>query len=233
MFFLTPSKANTMNECPRCFYLEMHKILSRPRGIMSSVPGRIDTLAKERYDNYRLKNELPPEIIGKVYGKLFSDKALMKKMRHWAGPQKREFKDLDITLRGAIDDLVVEPDGTYSPLDYKSRGTIPPEGYGEKYYYWQMQFYALMLAGIGMQPSGKSYLVFYSFREIETRLSQVTPVMDCTVQTIKTDATKAKDFIVRASKLLKGPMPDQAENCEYCAYIQGGSSLCGNSQKDA
>lgn len=229
MFFLTPSKANLKNECPRCFYLEMHKLLSRPRGIMSSVPGRMDTLLKKRYDEYRSKCQLPPELVGKIYGKLFIDQDLLKKMRHWNGPQKTEFPELDITLRGAIDDLVVEPDGTYSPLDYKSKGTPPKPGYGELYYKWQMQFYSLMLSRMGLKPSGKAYLVFYSFDEISlstAALKNVNAILGITVQEIQTDTNSAFEFIEDSSVLLsKKNIPNASPTCEYCSYTSSAIGL--------
>ena len=70
---LSPSALNLFLECPRCFWLDRNKRISRPRGIFPSLPGGMDTVIKSYFDTYRLKNELPPEIKDRVKGKLVSD----------------------------------------------------------------------------------------------------------------------------------------------------------------
>lgn len=213
MIFLTPSKMNLMNECPRCFYLNAKKIAERPRGIMSSLPITIDDLLKKHYDDARISAlGMPEELISHIEGRLFQDAALIKKYRHWNNPLKVVWPDLDITLRGAIDDLFVENDGTYSVLDYKTKGTEPDPGYGEKYYQEQIDLLTLMLKRAGYEMSGKAYLAYY-FLTGDVPLSFKT-----TVLTMSASAERGEELIARAHAILSGDVPAHNTNCEYCMY---------------
>ena len=91
---LSPSAINLMLECPRCFWLEKHKVWKRPSGIFPSLPSGMDKVLKEHFDKFMEKGELPPEIreygIGNGY-KLFNDKA---KLEIWRNNRKGiQYKD--------------------------------------------------------------------------------------------------------------------------------------------
>ena len=43
---LSPSSLSLMQECSRCFWMEKHKVWSRPSGPMSTLPMGMDKLLK-------------------------------------------------------------------------------------------------------------------------------------------------------------------------------------------
>ncbi len=67
----SPSAINLMLECPRCFWLEKHKVWKRPSSVFPSLPGGMDKVLKIHFDKFMEKGELPPEIreyeIGNCY----------------------------------------------------------------------------------------------------------------------------------------------------------------------
>src|SRR3989344_3937655 len=64
---LSPSTGlNLFRDCPRCFWLHYNKNVHRPRGIFPSLPGGMDLVLKDYFDQFR--GSLPPELEGKVRG---------------------------------------------------------------------------------------------------------------------------------------------------------------------
>ena len=211
---LSPSTLNLFLECPRCFWLHINERIHRPRGIFPSLPGGMDGVIKVYFDKYREKNELPPEIRGKVEGALMPDLGLLNKWRNWRTGLEYRDESLGVTLFGALDDCL--QDGKYYlPLDYKTRGYPPREGDSEKYYGNQINSYALLLEENGY-PAGKSgYLVYYFPKEVKEE-----GVVNFNIEIVKLqiDTKRAKDVLKDAMKLLSGPIPPHHSECEYCLW---------------
>lgn len=209
---LSPSTLNLFLECPRCFWLHINKGIHRPRGIFPSLPGGMDGVIKDYYDGYR--GSLPPEIVGKVAGKLFSDKQVLTKWRNWRTGLEYTDEETGATLFGALDDCLVDGDH-YVPLDYKTRGSAPKEGTSEGYYGNQLNCYTLLLKENNYPVNGFGYLVYYYPKAVkENGIVQfdVYPVQ------LKTDAEVARKTFKDAVALLSGPEPKKHSNCAYCSW---------------
>lgn len=202
--------------CPRCFWLQMNKKVKRPRGIFPSLPSGMDRVIKKYFDGFRLKNELPPEIQGKVEGRLFSDLNLLEKWRSWRATNLRyEDNSLNVSLSGALDDCLVS-DGYFIPLDYKTKGA-EIKGDPAKYYQTQLDCYCLILEASGYKTKGLAYLVYYYPKEVSTGgrvIFEVSPFK------INTNPDNAKKLVEDAAKLLEGPLPKSSWNCEYCCWLE-------------
>ena len=212
---LSPSSLNLFLECPRCFWLDKNKNVKRPRGIFPSLPGGMDSVIKTYFDKYRLKKELPPEISGKVIGKLFPDILTLEKWRSWKTTDLcYENKSCKALLSGALDDCLVEND-FYIPLDYKTRG-YELKGDPRDYYQTQLDCYCLMLESSGYKTKAVAYLVYYWPEEIgEDGIVKfhVEPIK------IETNIESVKKIVEDAAKLLSSPMPKPNPNCEYCNLV--------------
>jgi CRISPR/Cas system-associated exonuclease Cas4 (RecB family) len=211
---LSPSSLNLFLECPRCFWLQLNEGIHRPRGIFPSLPGGMDLVIKDYFDKYREKGELPPEIQGKIEGKLLHDHKLLNKWRNWRTGMEYKDEDLNVVLFGALDDCL-ESNGKYMPLDYKTRGFAPKEGDSEKYYGNQLDCYALLLEGNGYPVGNYGYLVYYYPEHVEengTLIFSVEPIQ------LKIDPNRAKKTLKDAMKLLNGPIPPHHSECEYCIW---------------
>jgi CRISPR/Cas system-associated exonuclease Cas4 (RecB family) len=211
---LSPSTLNLFLECPRCFWLQINENIHRPRGIFPSLPGGMDLVIKDYFDKYRERNELPPELQGKVNANLLHDHELLNKWRNWRTGLEYTDESLGVTLFGALDDCLKEGE-KYLPLDYKTRGSAPKEGDSEKYYSNQLNCYALLLEENGYPVGDCGYLVYYYPEHVEekgTVIFNVKPVK------LKINPDNARKTLTDAIKLLNGPIPPHHSECEYCLW---------------
>ncbi|MFH1202441.1 MAG: PD-(D/E)XK nuclease family protein [Candidatus Omnitrophota bacterium] len=213
---LSPSTLNIFVNCPRCFWLLMNKNIRRPRGIFPSLPSGMDAVIKDYFDKHRRNGLLPPELEGKVRGKLLGDFSLLNKWRDWRSTDLKYRDDaLGVELSGALDDCIVE-DNLYSPLDYKTRGFAVKED-PRKYYQLQLDCYCLMLKSKGYKLKGLAYLVYYYPKKVsENGLVS----FNIEVFEVTTNPENALKVIKDALNTLCGTIPKSAVNCEYCGLVQ-------------
>ena len=216
MIRLSPTSGlGLFKECPRCFWLQYNKKVYRPRGIFPSLPGGMDRIFKEYFDKYR--GSLPPELVGKVDGKLVEDLELMEKWRNWrTGPQYQDEK-LGAVLFGALDDCLVDDQGKYIVLDYKTRGSAPRKGQSEKYYQTQLDTYSLMLDSNGYKAGDFGYLIYYYPKQV---LKEGVIEFNIKIVKVGTDIDRAKKTFTEAVELLKGPVPKKHSSCEHCNWLE-------------
>ncbi len=212
---LSPSALNLFLDCPRCFWLEKNKNIKRPRGIFPSLPGGMDLVIKTYFDKYRVKNEMPPEVDGKLQGRLFADASTLEKWRSWRATNlSYEDKAINAVLSGALDDCLVD-DGCYIPLDYKTRGSTLIED-PRKYYQTQLDCYCLILEASGFKTKGLAYLLYYWPLEVfENGMVRfnVKPIK------IETSIESAKKVFRDAVVCLTQAMPKASVSCEYCGLV--------------
>lgn len=202
-------------ECPRCFWLRYNEKVHRPDTIFPSLPGGMDRIIKDYFDTFRAKNELPPEIKGKVNGLLFADQELLDRWRDWRKGLAFEDEKLGATLSGALDDCLF--DGEYFiPLDYKTRGAAPKPGASEAYYSTQLETYVFLLNQNGYKTREYAYLVYYFPDKItESHLVK----FNVEVVRVETDGQRAYRIFSDAVNCLKGPMPKNHTECKFCAWF--------------
>ncbi|MBU0708008.1 PD-(D/E)XK nuclease family protein [Patescibacteria group bacterium] len=205
---------NLFSDCPRCFWLHYNEGIHRPRGIFPSLPGGMDLVIKDYMDIYRKQGALPPELNGKVIGKLMPDLELMNKWRNWRTGLEYEDKKIQAVLFGALDDCLLSGK-KYIPLDYKTRGSAPRAGDSERYYQTQLDTYALMLSENGYETASYGYLLYYYPKTVKEngKVQFHTAVVE-----VSTDLSRAKKTFEDAVKLLHGPLPKKHSSCEYCTW---------------
>lgn len=213
---LSPSTLNLFLECPRCFWLDKIKFIKRPRGIFPSLPGGMDRVIKLRFDSFRAKGALPPELDSSTFDgiRLFRDQAKLDAWRNWRTGLVWQDSE-GSALSGAIDDLLVKGE-VFIPFDYKTKGSVTTEEDAVKYYQNQLDCYALLLQENRMPTAGFGYLLFYSPNRAEEKGSVLFEL-----QAIKvgTDVERARETFRRAAALLKGPLPKTSSACEHCAWL--------------
>lgn len=207
---------NLFRECTRCFWLHYNQRVRRPRGIFPSLPSGMDVVIKAYIDSYREKDELPPELNGKVVGKLMPDFYTLNRWRDWrTHALEHEYNDLNVIVFGALDDCLVD-DNYYIPFDYKTGGWASKPGQSEQYYQTQLDTYALLLHEIGYKIRNFAYLLYYFPKKIHTgtKIEFNTEVVE-----VKTDIERAKQTVKDAVAVLSEPLPKRHSNCEYCSWI--------------
>ena len=94
---------------------------------------------KVYFDEHRAEGALPPEIEGKVgEAKLFEDRSLLDGWRNNRVGIQKSFEEYDMLLKGAIDELLVDKDGSLIMFDFKTRG-YPTRPDSQKYYLNQLR----------------------------------------------------------------------------------------------
>src|SRR3989344_94866 len=108
---LSPSSMNLIEDCPRCFWLQVVKKISRPAAPFPSLPSGVDKMLKEHFDRFRDRSDLPPELKShNLDARLFEDKHLLAKWRNNLKGIEFFDEENDVILRGAVDNIL-EKDG--------------------------------------------------------------------------------------------------------------------------
>lgn len=213
---ITPSGISLLLECPRCMWLQFNEDVKRPRGIFPSLPDGMDNVFKKYFDEFRAEGTLPPEIEGRVEGSLFTD---LKKLNSWRdfnfgrGGLRAEVAEYNITVAGAIDELLISPDGLYIPFDFKTRG-YPTKEDTHEHYRSQLDMYAFLFERNKMPPANHGYLLF--FWPDSYHLGTANFKTDL----VKMDVSpgRALSLLKKAHEIIIGPKPSSHSECEYCLY---------------
>lgn len=209
---LSASSLSLFKECPRCFWMRFIKGIYRPDTIFPSLPGGMDGVIKTYFDTYRAKG-LPPELKGKVQGKLFSDQVRIDEWRARRGGLWYTDEKLGARLMGLLDDCLVLRN-KYIPFDYKTRG-YPPKDDSSQYYEHQLDIYSFLLDKNKRPTTDFGYLMYWWPEEVKkggvVRFGIESKHMD-------TDKQRAYKLFTDAALLLRGGEPAPSMNCGFCNW---------------
>ena len=211
-FKLSPSKLNLYLECPLCFWLS-EKGVHRPSGPFPSLPGGMDRKLKVYFDKYRKEGKLPPELKGKVEGKLYDN---MSDMDAWRNARKGlSFTDEkgDI-LSGAIDDCLFDGKN-FMIIDFKTYGGSEIKDEKIDFYQNQLDCYALLFEKNGLSHPGFAYLIF--FMPMEVKENGIVEFR-IEVKKVMVDSSRALKTFGDAVKIAEGKRPKKHSECKFCAW---------------
>jgi hypothetical protein len=211
---LSNSRLGLFTECPRCFWLDLNARIKRPDTIFPSLPGGLDTQFKRYFDQFRARGDLPPEVKGKLPGRLLSDAETIDRWRDWRRGLRYAPAWAEVELMGALDECLVDQAGFHYPLDYKTRG-YAPKADTHGYYHDQMNLYTLLLEGNGHQTKRLAYLLYY--HPVEVRQHGLIQ-FDINVQEVATDPEAAERLVKAAVAVLNGPAPASSAECGFCRF---------------
>ena len=217
---LSPSRLGTIRNCQRCFWIDMNTSISRPRGIVSTLPSGMDGIFKKWFDSHRSKGILPFEVekaLSSIKGvKLYPDQEKLNKMQNWRSGISCTVNTMEVG--GAIDDLLIDSDGVHYVFDFKTKG-FNPKTDGAEYYGDQLNIYALLLEQNGFKMGDKGFLCYYYPTVVNISNSLGTEIVFSTkVCQLEVSAERGRETIIKAIELLAGPMPDSSPDCEYCGH---------------
>lgn len=202
-------------ECLRCFYDANVLKINRPEGIFPGLPNGVDAVMKEHSDLFR--GGMMPPMDRVLKGTLWGTVEQITKLRNWQSGLKATVKigTIVVQLIGAFDDVVQEPDETYSPYDTKTKGWKPKDD-GSQYYQGQMDLYAFLLRENGMTPSGKAYLNYWYPVQSDGQAIR----FEHDLYTLTTNPNRIVELVGRAVAVLTGGQPASNPTCEYCVFAQ-------------
>lgn len=206
--WLSPTGVETLERCPRCFWLQYKKGIKQPEGIVSRLANRFDVIVKKYFDLYRPLGELPPMVEGKLKGKL--ENPLQEKyFYHY---------DKNYGYYGKLDDCLVESEELYTPIDFKTSSSDPREKETLSAYQNQLDSYTWLLEENKKKTSGIAHLIYF-YPEHTSDLHQGCKVI-IHIETLKTNPESAKERFLKAIEILERPMPDSSGECPFCAWYE-------------
>ena len=215
---LSPSGLYGFEECKSCFWLDHHhgKAPSLPWLLNSAMDG----VLKSRYDLYREKGELPPEIasLGKEGVKLFPMVEMLNKWRGSTAELKVVDEKVGYELGGKLDDVLLEEGGLFIPTDFKSSGFAPKEE-KKKYYILQLTAYGFMFTKHGIKTSDRAILLHYFVKD--TKNPSLDVHFDCYVDPFPIDLAAFPKKLEEIVALLNGAYPGDDLDCKDCVYHAG------------
>lgn len=222
---LSYSALSIFKECPRCFWLDRNKKILRPRGIFSSLPTGIDSILKEKLEEFRGK--LPPMLkdYPQLEGFQLYDGDELKYMRNWkTNPLKMEDEKGNV-LVGAFDDLLFNPTTKeYAFLDYKTKGSEPDQAYCEKYYQNQLDIYTRFLEAGGRKVATFGVLLYFwpetgAMRGNPEIFAQEIIVFKSKPFFLTPNTANAENLFRDAIECLEKEIPEPSSECGYCSYV--------------
>jgi hypothetical protein len=215
---LSPSGLYGFEECKACFWLEHHH--GRPPGIPPVLNMAMDSVLKARYDSYREKGELPPEVkaLGEEGVQLFPDIGVLSQWRGSTAHLKVVDEESGYELGGKLDEVLVEKNGRLIPTDFKSSGYTPKDD-KQKYYVLQLTAYAFMFEKHGRNPSDRAILLHYFVKNPKNPSLAVEFASH--IDPVKINLAGFELQLEKMVQLLEGPYPGDDLTCERCVYHAG------------
>lgn len=206
--WLSHSAIEELNRCPRCFWLSYREGIKLPEGFQSRLANRFDNILKKYFNNYRFQEKLPPIIEGKVKGKL---KKPFKEKYYY------QFNS-DYGFFGKLDECLVDEEGNHIPIDFKTSSSDPRKKEILSSYQNQIDEYLFLLEENGIKTADFGYLIYF-FPEMTVELSNGFP-MSIYIVKIKRKEKDIKKRIEKAINILNSPIPDPADDCQYCLWFK-------------
>lgn len=213
LWSLSPSGLYNFIACPACFWVDQH--VGRAPMLPLRLNDAMDTKLKSRYDRFRKKGLLPPEISDLKGVKLFPDVTQLDLWRSKKTELEYVNKKDGYVLAGKIDELFVNKKGEFIIADYKSSGDEPkPEKLD--YYLLQLHGYALMFLKRGYKVANKAYLLNY-YPKTKTNPS-MSVELACKVIEANLDIPAFEKTLRKMVKFLNNDYPNANEGCKTCVY---------------
>lgn len=226
-FKLSRSKLELFLRCPRCFYLDRRRGISRPEGPPFNLNTAVDTLLKKEFDIHRAQKE--PHPLMKEYGINaipFAHPDLDKWRENFVGVQYHH-ASTNFIITGAVDDIWINAAEELIVVDYKATSTTKEITLETEYraaYKRQMEIYQWLLRKNGFAVNDTGYFVYVNGKTDRAAFDgklefsvQVLPYKgsDVWIEKCITDAHKC---------LITDEIPALDPACDYCAYADAVAS---------
>jgi CRISPR/Cas system-associated exonuclease Cas4 (RecB family) len=226
------SKIELYKQCPRCFWLDVRKKITRPNSPPFNINKAIDQLLKKEFDSYRAKGEPHPLMLdNKIKAIPYAHAELDTWRENFVGVVSIH-KPTNLHVFGAVDDLWVADDGEVIVVDYKATAKDKPVNISSPWqisYKRQMEVYQWLLRQNGLKVSPTGYFVYCNGRidldGFNNRVEFTTKVIPYTG-----DDTWVEPTLFEMKKCMDGDMPPvgtaaMGGACDFCSYARSRTEL--------
>lgn len=211
---LSPTRLNLLCDCPRCFWVRMCRGTSRPEKAFPSIVAGVERELRTVLDQHRDAGTLPHVLReSRLDAALVTDREFLSNCRTWQNEPTVHDDASGAVLRGAMDDLLKRPDGSYVPLDYKTHNAAPDEVHPA--YRRQLECYAYLLRE-NDYPTADFGLLLYLY----PTSSAAGVRMNADLHWVPLRLDRPQTLMQRATTVLSGPVPDYTEDCEFCSWAE-------------
>ena len=163
-FKISRTKLDLFTECPRCAFLDLRLGVKRPSLPAFTLNNAVDELLKREFDIHRAQASQHP-LLAK-YG-LDAVPFNNSRMEEWRDALRRgiayHHQPTNITLRGGVDDIWINPEGELIIVDYKATSKkVGPSSEDDLYdqYKRQMEIYQWLFRMNDFNVSATGYFVY-------------------------------------------------------------------------
>lgn len=221
---LSRSSLKLFQECPRCFWLDLHHKVKRPPSFPYTLSSAVDFLVKQEFDKYRKAGTLPPVLARHLAGdaKLYNGPELPIWRENFKGIQYFD-ESLNAMLYGAVDDVLQLADGSLAVIDYKSSGSREVKIYDE--YQKQMDIYTYLLDQNGFKTHTEAYFVFYQVDKTGGGFQNSLPFVE-SLKAVRADKSWVQNIFEQAVACARNATPPEIIlPCPHCIYVQQATKL--------
>ncbi len=223
-FRFSRSKIDLFVQCPRCFYFDQRLGVGRPSSFPLTLNNAVDELMKKEFDIHRVAKSQHP--LMKTYG-IDAIPLDDPRMDEWRDALRRGIsyhdKELNIILRGGVDDVWVNPKGDLIIVDYKatsSKNEVTLDDEWKIQYKRQMEIYQWLFMKNGFKVSNTGYFVYVNGKTDKKALDGKLE-FDVTVIPYTGNTDWVEGILVNLKKcLVDDRIPKANPDCDYCSYIE-------------
>ena len=226
-FVLSRSKLDVFTECPRCSHLDLRLGVPRVKGPTLTLNNAVDKLLKREFDIHRANGT--PHPLMKTYG-VDAVPFQHENMEEWRDALRRGIKHhhekTNLTLRGGIDDVWVNPAGELYIVDYKAtakkKGPSTPEDLYDSYKR-QMEIYQWLFRQNGFVVSDIGYFVYVNGRTDKKAFDDKLEFDVVIIAYAGDDAWVEQALVDLKKMLMANEIPEPGISfgggpCDFCSY---------------
>jgi len=220
-FKLSRSKIDLFLECPRCFWLDRKKGISRPGMPAFTLNSAVDALLKKEFDLLR-KSGQPHELM-RQYG-IEAIPFKHPEIDVWRNNFKgKEFyhRETNFLIFGAVDDIWINKKGELHIVDYKSTSTENEISLDDQYkqmYKKQVEVYQWIFRQSGFAVSPIAYFVYANAGKNRPKFDGRLE-FELQIIPYRGDDSWVEPTLFEIKKCLeKEKIPPAGKNCEYCRF---------------
>jgi hypothetical protein len=220
------SKIDLFHECPRCFYLDQRYGVARTSFPPFSLNNAVDLLLKKEFDRHREAGSWHP-MLKEAGLKLKPFKH--EKMDEWRDAMRHgvqyDLPDTTLTIRGGVDDIWVDAEGTLYVADYKAtakenNADVTLDSEWQNMYKRQAEVYQWLLRKNGFTVSDTAYFYYVNGQMNEPTFNGVLRFNVRIIPYVGNDEWVEKAVYDLYECLNSDELPESGLDCEYCGYVE-------------
>jgi CRISPR/Cas system-associated exonuclease Cas4 (RecB family) len=232
-FKVSRSKIELFMQCPRCFWLDARKKITRPSTPPFNINKTIDELFKKEFDVYRAEGKPHPLMTEfKVNAVPFQHEQLDTWRESFVGVVAIH-ESTNLHVFGGVDDLWVAPNGQVIVVDYKATSKdreVSIDSDWQISYKRQLEVYQWLLRRNDLDVSDTGYFVYANGRSdvdgFHDRVEFRTKVIPYTGSDSWVEPTLLKMKACMDNDVMP-PIGDDIMGgpCSYCSYARSRTEL--------